>query len=322
MRGALFLFAMLAWGLIFQSNLWSAEIYPQRAVRLIVPYPPGGAGDIVGRMLSAKLTEALGQQVVVDNRGGGGQIIATEITAKAPPDGYTIVALSPSSIVYPTLFKSRVDILRDLAPLSQISAQGYIVLVHPSVPARSALELVKVLKANPGKYNFASSGVAGSIHLTGELFMAATGTKMTHVPYKGSALAYTDLIGGSIEVGFPTIYSALPHIRASRLRGLAVTTPARSPAIPELPTLAEAGVRGVEVVSWYALAVPVATPRAIVERLSSEIGSAVRQPDMVKRLRAEGSEAVANSPGEMRAMIVADREKWTRVIKEAGIRVE
>lgn len=299
-----------------------AQNYPSRPVRVLVPLPPAGAVDNIVRAVAQHLVQSMGQNFIIDNRPGASGNIALEIAAAAPPDGYTIVALSPSSIVYPTLFKSRVDILRDLEPLSQISAQGYIVLVHPSVPARSALELVKVLKSSPGKYNFASSGVAGSIHLTGELFMAATGTKMTHVPYKGSALAYTDLIAGNIEVGFPTIYTGVPHVRANRLRALAVTTPTRSPAIPELPTLAEAGVRGVEVVSWYALAAPAATPRAIVERLSGEIGTAVRHPDMVKRLRAEGSEAVANSPGEMRALIVADREKWTRVIKEAGIRVE
>ena len=309
-------------GLALCASIALAQNYPSRPVRVLVPLPPAGAVDNIVRAISQRLAQTMGQNFIIDNRPGASGNIALEIAAAAPPDGYTIVALSPSSIVYPTLFKSRVDILRDLEPLSQISAQGYMVLVHPSVPARSALELVKVLKANPGKYNFASSGVAGSIHLTGELFMAASGTKMTHVPYKGSALAYTDLIAGNIEVGFPTIYTALPHVRANRLRGLAVTTPARSPAIPEMPTLAEAGVRGVEVVSWYALAAPAATPRAIVERLSGEIGTAVRHPDMVKRLRAEGSEAVANSPGEMRAMVVADREKWTRVIKEAGIRVE
>src|SRR5688572_12086549 len=309
-------------GLALCASMALAQNYPSRPVRVLVPLPPAGAVDNIVRAVAQRLAQSMGQNFIIDNRPGASGNIALEIAAAAPPDGYTIVALSPSSIVYPTLFKSRVDILRDLEPLSQISAQGYMVLVHPSVPARSALELVKVLKANPGKYNFASSGVAGSIHLTGELFMAATGTKMTHVPYKGSALAYTDLIAGNIEVGFPTIYTALPHVRANRLRALAVTTPARSPAIPEMPTLAEAGVRGVEVVSWYALAAPAATPRAIIERLSREIGIAVRHPDMVKRLRAEGSEAVANSPGEMRAMIVADREKWTRVIKEAGIRVE
>lgn len=309
-------------GIALCASIALAQNYPSRPVRVLVPLPPAGAMDNIVRAVSQRLAQGMGQNFIIDNRPGAGGNVSLEIGAAAAPDGYTIVAIAPSSIVYPMLFKSRVDILRDLEPLSQISAQGYVVVVHPSLPARSAQELVKVLKASPGKYNFASSGVAGPIHLTGELFMAATGTKMTHVPYKGSALAYTDMIAGTIEVGFPTIYSALPYIRANRLRGLAVTTSARSPAIPELPTLAEVGVRGVEVVSWYALAAPAATPRAVIERLSSEIGIAVRHADMVKRLRAEGSEAVASSPSELRAVIAADREKWTRVIKEAGIRLE
>ena len=304
------------------SNSVAQQGYPNRPVRVLVPLPPAGAMDNIVRAVSQRLAQGLGQSIIIDNRPGAGGNVSLEIATAAAPDGHTIVAIAPSSIVYPMLVKSRIDILRDLVPLSQISAQGYIVVVHPSMPARSPQELIKLLKANPGKYNFASSGIAGPIHLTGELFMAATGTKMTHVPYKGSALAYTDMLAGSIEVGFPTIYSALPHIRVNRLRGLAVTTPERSPAIAELPTLAEAGVRGVEVVSWYALAAPAATPRAIVERLSNEIGNAVRHPDMVKRLRAEGSEAVASTPSELRAVIAADREKWTRVIKDAGIRLE
>jgi tripartite-type tricarboxylate transporter receptor subunit TctC len=304
------------------ASLTLAQTYPSRPIRVLVPLPPAGALDNIVRAVTQRLSQNMGQQFIIDNRPGAGGNVSLEIAAAAAPDGHTIVAIAPSSIVYPMVFKSRVDVLRDLAPLSQMSAQGYIVVVHPSMPARSAQELVKVLKANPGKYNFASSGVAGPIHLTGELFMAATGTKMTHVPYKGSALAYTDLLAGSIEVGFPAIYSALPHVRANRLRAIAVTLPARSPAIPELPTLAEAGVRGVEVVSWYALAAPAGTSRPVIDRLSTEIGNVVRHPDMVKRLRAEGSEAVASTPSELRAVIATDREKWSRVIKEAGIRVE
>ncbi len=315
---------MVLWAAVFTlcASFARAQNYPSRPVRVLVPLPPAGALDNIVRSVTQRLAQALGQSFVIDNRPGAGGNLSLEIAAAAAPDGHTLVAIAPSSIVYPMIFKSRVDILRDLEPLSQVSALGYIVVVHPAMPARSAQELVKVLKASPGKYNFASSGVAGPIHLTGELFMAATGTRMTHVPYKGTALAYTDMIAGSIQVGFPTIYSALPHVRANRLRGLAVTMPTRSVAIPELPTLTEAEVRGVEVVSWYALAAPAATPKAITERLSSEIGIAVRHPDMVKRLRAEGAEAAANSPGELRAVIAADREKWARVIKESGIRVE
>ena len=299
-----------------------AQTYPSRPVRVFVPLPPGGAMDTIVRGVAQRLAQNLGQNFIIDNRPSAGGSIALEIGAAAPPDGHTLVAVAAASVVYPLFYKTRIDMLRDLAPLSQISAQGYMVVVHPSLPAHTAPELVKVLKANPGKYHFASSGVAGAIHLTGELFMAATGTKMVHVPYKGTAMAYLDMIAGKIEVGFPTLVSGTPHVRAGRLRGLAVTTPARSPTLPELPTLAEAGVRGVEVVQWYGLLTAAATPRPLVERLSSEIGVAVRHPDMVKRLRADGSEAVSSTPDEFRAIIIAEREKWTRVIKEAGIKPE
>ena len=299
-----------------------AQPYPNRPIRVIVPLPPGGAMDNIVRGVAQRLSANLGQNVIIDNRPSAGGSMSLEIGAAAPPDGYTLVSIAASSVIYPLLYKTRVELLRDLAPLSQISAQGYVVVVHPSLPARTAPELVKLLKAHPGKYHFASSGVAGAIHLTGELFMAATGTKMVHVPYKGTAMAYTDMIAGSIEVGFPTIVSAAPHLRASRLRGIAVTTPARSPVLPELPTLPEVGVRGVEVVAWYGLMTSAGTPRPIIERLSSEIGNAMRHPDMVKRLRAEGSEAVWSTPEEFRSLIVAEREKWARVIKDAGIKAE
>jgi tripartite-type tricarboxylate transporter receptor subunit TctC len=299
-----------------------AQTYPTRPVRVLVPLPPGGAMDTIVRGVTQRLTQNLGQNFIIDNRPSAGGSIALEIAAAAPPDGYTLVAVAASSVLYPLFYKTRVDLLRDLAPLSQISAQGYTVVVHPSLPAHTAPELVKLLKANPGKYHFASSGVAGAIHMTGELFMAATGTRMVHVPYKGTAMAYLDMIAGKIEVGFPTIVSGAPHIRAGRLRGIAVTTPARSPTLPDLPTLAEAGVRGVEVVAWYGLLTAAATPRPLVERLSAEIGNAVRHPEMVKRLRADGSEAVSSSPDEFRAVIAAEREKWSRVIKEAGIKPE
>ena len=320
---------MRTWQVLFGALLFCASAagsvaqpYPNRPVRILVPLPPGGAMDTIVRGVAQRLSSNLAQNVIIDNRPSAGGSIALEIGAAAPPDGYTLVSVAASSVVYPLLYKMRVDLLRDLAPLSQISAQGYVVVVHPSLAARTAPELIKLLKSAPGKYHFASSGVAGAIHLTGELFMAATGTKMVHVPYKGTAMAYTDMIAGSIEVGFPTIVSAAPHLRANRLRGIAVTTPARSPVLPDLPTLAEVGVRGVEVVAWYGMMTTAGTPRPIVERLSTEIGNAMRHPDMVKRLRAEGSEAISSTPEEFRALIVSEREKWARVIKEAGIKPE
>lgn len=299
-----------------------AQEYPSRPVRVIVPLPPAGAMDVIVRGVTQRLGQLLNQNFIIDNRPSAGGSVALEIAASAPPDGYTLVSVAASSILYPLFYKSKVDVVRDLAPVSQISAQGYCVVVHPSMPARTAPEFVKVLKASPGKYRFASSGVAGAIHLTGELFMAATGTKMLHVPYKGTAMAYTDLIGGQIEVGFPTIVSALPHVKGGRIRALGSTTPQRSPAIPELPTLAEQGIRGVEVVAWYGILAPAATPRPVIDKLNAAIAEALRQPDMIKRLRADGSDAVSSTPDEFRALLISDREKWSKLVKQAGIKPE
>jgi len=299
-----------------------AQEYPSRPVRVIVPLPPAGAMDVIVRGVTQRLGHILNQNFIIDNRPSAGGSIALEIAASAPPDGYTLVSVAATAILYPLFYKTKVDVVRDLAPVSQISAQGYCVVVHPSMPARTAPEFVKVLKASPGKYRFGSSGVAGAIHLTGELFMAATGTTMLHVPYKGTAMAYTDLIGGQIEVGFPTIVSALPHVKGGRIRALGSTTPQRSPAIPELPTLAEQGIRGVEVVAWYGILAPAATPRPVIDKLNAAIAEALRQPDMIKRLRADGSDAVSSTPDEFRALLISDREKWSKLVKQAGIKPE
>lgn len=299
-----------------------AQEYPSRPVRVIVPLPPAGAMDTIVRGVTQRLAQTLNQNFIVDNRPSAGGSVALETAAAAPPDGYTLVAVAASAILFPLFYKVKVDVVRDLAPVSQISAQGYCVVIHPSLPARTAPEFVKLLKAHPDKYKFASSGVAGAIHLTGELFMAATGTRMLHVPYKGTAMAYTDLVAGHIEAGFPTLVSALPHIKAARLRALGATTPSRSPALPELPTLAEQGIRGVEVVAWYGILAPGSTPRPVIDRLNAAIADALRQPEMVKRLRADGSDAVSSTPEEFRALLVSEREKWGKLVKQAGIKPE
>lgn len=299
-----------------------AQDYPNRPVRVVVPLPPGGAMDTIVRGVTQRVGQSLNQSFVIDNRPGAGGRIALEIGTTAAPDGYTLISVSAATILFPLLYRTTTDVVRDFVPVSQISAQGYCVVVHPAMPARTPPDLVKVLKANPGKYQFGSSGVAGAIHLTGELFMSATGTKMLHVPYKGTAMAYTDLIAGHLQVGFPTIVSALPHMKAGRIRGLGVTTPARSPAAPELPTLAETGITGVEVVAWYGIVAPKGTPRAIVDRLNAAIVEALQHPEMVKRLRADGSDAVSSTPDQFRALLVAEKEKWARVLKQAGIKPE
>jgi tripartite-type tricarboxylate transporter receptor subunit TctC len=299
-----------------------AQAYPSRAVRIIVPLAAGGGMDTVTRVLAQKLGEPFGQNVVVDNRPGAGSQIGLEILSSAAPDGHTLMMISATTVVHPILYKSRFDIVRDFAPISQCTAQGYVLVVHPSVPVKSVKEFVQYLKANPDKLNYSSSGVGSPIHMSGELFKIATGTRMTHVPYKGMGAAYTDLVGGQVQVSFPTIISSIVHVNSGRLRALAVTPPKRVPALPSTPTFAEAGVPGVVVVNWYGLIAPAKTPKAVIDQIAREATKAMKSPDMMKNRVAEGSEAVGGSPEEFAAHIRAEHNQWSRVIKQAGIRGE
>lgn len=297
-----------------------AQQYPLRPVRTLVPLAAGGGMDTVTRSLSVKFGETFGQTFVVDNRPGAGSQIALEIMSTAAPDGHTLMMLSATTVVHPLLYKSRFDIVRDFAPVAQVTAQGYVMVVHPSVPVKSALEFAAYLRANPDKVNYSSSGIGSPIHMSGELFKIATGTRMTHIPYKGMGAAYTDLVGGQVQASIPTIISSIAHINAGRLRALAVTPPKRVPALPTVPTFAEAGVKGVVVVNWYGLIAPLKTPPAIISRIAAAANKAMQSPDMMKSLLAEGSEAVSGSPEEFAAHIKAEQALWSRVVKEAGIR--
>jgi tripartite-type tricarboxylate transporter receptor subunit TctC len=296
-----------------------AQNFPQRPLRVIVPLAAGGGMDTVTRSLARNLAESFGQNVVVDNRPGAGSMIGLGILAGAAPDGHTLMMISATTVIHPILYKSRFDILRDFAPVSQVTAQGYVLVVHPSIPAKSVAELVQYLRAHPGKLNYSSSGIGSPIHMTTELFQIATGTRITHVPYKGMGAAYPDLVGGRIEMSFATIISSLAHVKAGRLRALAVTPGKRAPALPQIPTLSEAGV-DVVVVNWYGLIAPAGTPKAVLNRISSETAKAMHLPDVKKRLVAEGSEAVGNSPREFADHIRRELERWTKVIQQAGIR--
>jgi tripartite-type tricarboxylate transporter receptor subunit TctC len=311
---------VLALLLALPAPVAQSQTYPSRPVRILVPLAAGGGMDTVTRGLGLSLTDALGQSVVVDNRPGAGSHVSLEILADAAPDGHTLMMLSATTVIYPMLYQSRFDIVRDFAPVSQVTAQGYVLVVHPSLPAKTALEFVKYAKANPGKLNYASSGIGSPIHMSTELFQIATGTKMTHIPYKGMGAAYVDLISGRLDLSFATIISSQPHIRAGRLRALAVTPAKRAPALPDVPTLGEAGVPGVVVVNWYGLIAPKRTPKAVVDRIAAETVKAVKSPEMLKRLIAEGSEGVGTTPAEFAAHIRAERDLWARVIKQGGIR--
>jgi tripartite-type tricarboxylate transporter receptor subunit TctC len=297
-----------------------AQQFPTRPIRMLVPLLPGGGMDSVARGLAMKLGEAFGQSVVVENRPGAGSQLALEVLAASTPDGHTLMMSSLTPVTHPLLYKSRFDLVRDFAPISQVAMQGYVLAVNLGVPAKSAVDLVQYLRAKPGELNFMSTGIGSPTHLTGELFQVATGTRMVHIPYKGAT--YTDMVSGLIQVGFPTVTSVLPHLQAGRLRALAVTTPKRLPALPDLPTFAQAGVKDMVVMNWYGLLAPVRTPKAVIERIAKETAGALQSPEMTKRLAAEGSEGVSSSPSEFAAYIRAEKERWSRVIKQAGIRGE
>lgn len=299
-----------------------AQNFPTRPMRVIVPLAAGGGMDSVARNVAVSFAEALGQSVVVDNRPGAGSLVALEIMAEAAADGHTLMMISATTVIYPLLYKSRLDPVRDFAPVSQVTAQGYVLVVHPSLPVKSALDLVKYAKANPDKLTYASSGIGSPIHMTSELLGIATGTRMTHVPYKGMGAAYADLVGGRISMSFATIISAQAHIRSGRLRALAVSTARRAPAMPDTPTMQEAGVPGVVVVNWYGLMAPKATPKVVINRIAGETTKAVQAPAMMKHLVADGAEGVGSTPAEFTAHIRAESEQWRRVIREGGIRAQ
>jgi tripartite-type tricarboxylate transporter receptor subunit TctC len=300
----------------------SGQAFPNRPMRILVPLSPGGGMDTVARGLALKLGEAFNQTVVVDNRPGAGSQIGLEVLSAAAPDGHTLMMSSLTPVTHPLLYKSRFDLLRDFQPVTQVTTQGYVLTIHPSIPAKSVLEFAEHLRANPGKLTYSSSGIGSPIHMAGELFQVATGTRMIHIPYKGMGAAYTDMVSGRIHAGFPTIISSVPHIQAGRLRALAVTNAKRVAAMPDMPTFAEAGVKGVVVVNWYGLIAPARTPKPIIERIAQETTTAMHSPEMTQRLAAEGSEPVGTSPAEFTAHIRSEIDQWSRVIKQAGIRGE
>ena len=297
----------------------AAEAYPARPIRFIVPFPPGGGNDIVGRIVAAKLAEVLGQQVVIDNRGGAGGTIGTDLTAKAPPDGYTILVNNISLAVNQSLFrKLPYDTVRDLAPVSLVGRQPNVLVVHATLAAKSVGELIAFARTKPGELNYGSGGSGTASHLATEMLKLMTKTDITHVPYKGLGPALTDLVGGRVELIISTLASALPQIKSGKLRALAVTTARRSSFFPQVPTMDEAGVRGYEFSTWYGLLVPAGTPHAIVEQLNVATKTAVASPAVAEQFAAQGLEPASSSSKDFGAYLKSEVAKWGRVIKASG----
>jgi len=301
----------------------SAQTYPARAVRVIVPFAAGGGTDLVARAVVARMGEGLGQQFVVDNRGGASANIGMELTAKAPPDGYTIIMTSSALAINPSLFsKLPYDPIKDFAPISLATLVPYVLVVHPSVPAKSAADLVALAKGTKSAFNYGSAGTGNATHLAMVSFEMFSGIKMTHVPYKGTGQALTDLLGGHVDMLFGAIPSTIPHIRSGRLRALAVSTAKRIKALPEIRTVAESGYPGYEVASWFGLLAPAGTPREIVARLHQEAVKALHAQDLSARLATEGAEPVGNTPEEFASFIRSEIVKYAKLIKAAGLKLE
>jgi len=315
MRLALLLFALAL-------PAWAQDAYPSRPVRFILPFPPGGPTDILGRLISERLTAQLGQPVVTENRGGAGGNVGAEAAAKSAPDGYTMVLVAPSLAISPTLYaKLNYDPVKDLAPISLVATVPNVVLTQTAHPA-TLREFIAAAKAKPGGMNFGSGGSGTSNHLAGELFNILTGANLTHVPYKGVNLAMQDVIAGRIDFVVIGVPAAAPHVRSGKLRALAVIAPQRLPALPEVLTVAEAGLAGFEVTTWYGILAPAGTPRPIIARLNTELVKVMHSPEMKERLAGIGTDPVTSTPEEFAAYIQAEIGKWGDVIRKAKLRAD
>ena len=296
--------------------------FPAKPIRMIVPFPPGGSNDILGRFLAQKMSERLGQQTIDDNRAGADGIIGTELAARAPADGYTLLVVSTTYSMNPAIHKLPYDPIKSLIPISLIASGGNIIATHPSFPVNSVKDLIALAKAKPGHIRYASSGIGGFNHFGGELFNTLAGVKLAHIPYKGGGPAMLDVMTGQVEVMFGTLIQALPHIRSGKLKPLGVGSAKRSPLLPQVPTIAEGGVAGYDGSIWWGVLGPAGIPSAIVTKLNADIGAILRDPEMAKRLVAEAAEPVVETPEAFGKMIVNDIGKWSRIAKQAGIRTE
>jgi tripartite-type tricarboxylate transporter receptor subunit TctC len=297
-----------------------AQSYPARPVRVISGFAPGGGSDIMARLIAERMHESLGRPFIVDNRPGAGGTIAMNLTHNAAPDGYTLLVISGSALVN-AVYISKVpfDMLEAFTPITQLTTAPYLFVVNPSVKAQSIKDLIALAKAKPGQLNYGSSGTGSFAHLGGELFKHLTGTDMVHVPFKGSGAMMIDLVGGHIQVGIPSAISGMPHVRAGKLRALAVTSAKRSPLMPDLPTVAEAGVPGYSIDSWYGVVAPAGTPPAVINKLNSEMARSLKAPAVVDTLAKEGAIPVGDTPAALHALMKEEIDKWGKVIKASKI---
>ena len=308
---------------VVAGSVLAQQDYPNRPIHFIVPFPPGGSTDPVARLAGQKLAESWGQQVVVDNRPGGNTVIGTELAAKAAPDGYTILLLSTTQLGLPSLNpKLPYDITRDFVAVAALSSTPNVLVVHPSVPANNLQEFIALAKAKPGQLSFGTSGNGSAIHMSTELFNIVAGTKMLHIPYKGSGLVVTDLIGGQIQLSFQTPVAVISHIRAGKLRAIAISGENRFAVLPQVPTFAEAGLPGYDYKGWFGILAPAGTPKEIVNKMSAELTKILRTADMKEKLLNQGMDPLMLTPDEVSALIKVDLAKYARIVKSANIKFE
>jgi tripartite-type tricarboxylate transporter receptor subunit TctC len=314
----------IAAGVLACAGAVHAQSYPSKSIRYVVPYAPGGSTDIVARVLALKLSEAMGQQVVVDNRPGAGGAIGADIVAKSPPDGYTMVTAVTSIMAINQFLYRKLpyDPEKDFAPVTQVGSLPLILVIHPSLPAKNVREFIAIAKAKPGQLNYGSSGVGTATHMTTELFKAMAGVDLVHIPYKGSGQVMGDVIGGQLALIFDQIVSSLPHVQGGKLRMLAITSAKRFPSLPDLPTIAESGVPGYESISWAGVAVPAGTPKEIVARLHAEIVKVLAMPDIRERFLRDGIETIGSTPEQFSEHIRRERIKWAKVVKDSGAKAD
>ena len=318
MRTVLALLLFLSFNLVHAQEAW-----PSRPVRFILPFPPGGGTDILGRLIAERLSAGLGQPVVTENRGGAGGNVGAEAAARSAPDGYTIVLVAPSLAISPTLYsKINYDPVKDFAPVSLVATVPNVMITQASLPVLTLQDFIAFAKAKPGSLNFGSGGAGTSNHLAGELFNIVTGAKLVHIPYKGVNLAMQDVLAGNVHLVFIGIPAAAPHIKAGKLRALALVAPQRSSALPEVPTVAEAGLRDFEVTTWYGVLAPAGTPRNVITRLNGELVKIMHSPELKEKLAATGTEPHTSTPEEFAAYIKSEIAKWGDVVRKAGVKAD